>query len=160
MYYECWLILTDSQSIGFLNHTDMDVSSKPVNVSTCSREYHSRLGLVILYQHMQSFFAVSDFLFISRCNVCCFEGRFALCRQHFFSFFLDMIFFLGWDKFQDSTHLPAKFSSFPRGSTKVGDIDAVDEEPRLARAADKGMAAPFIDEWPQKYGTQLGRLAE
>ena len=32
MYYECWLILTDSQSIGFLNHTDMDVSSKPVNV--------------------------------------------------------------------------------------------------------------------------------
>jgi len=40
----------------------------------------------------------------------------------------------------------------------VGDIDAVDEEPRLARAADKGMAAPFIDEWPQKYGTQLGNL--
>ncbi len=43
-------------------------------------------------------------------------------------------------------------------SSKVGDIAAVDDEPRLARAADKGMAAPFIDEWPQKYRTQLGLL--
>ncbi|CAE7765885.1 spaT, partial [Symbiodinium pilosum] len=40
----------------------------------------------------------------------------------------------------------------------VGDIDAIDEEPRVARAADRGMAAPFIEEWPQKYQTQLGNL--
>ena len=36
----------------------------------------------------------------------------------------------------------------------VGDIDAVDEVPRLERAAEKGMAAPFIAEWPEKYRTQ------
>ncbi|OLP81075.1 Subtilin transport ATP-binding protein SpaT [Symbiodinium microadriaticum] len=40
----------------------------------------------------------------------------------------------------------------------VGDIDAVDEESRVARAAERGMAAPFIEDWPQKYQTQLGNL--
>eukprot|EP00439_Symbiodinium_sp_Y106_P079343 s2700_g18.t1 len=40
----------------------------------------------------------------------------------------------------------------------VGDIDAVDEEPRVARAAERGMAAPFIEDWPEKYQTQLGNL--
>ena len=42
---------------------------------------------------------------------------------------------------------------------QVGDIDAIEEEQRLQRAAEKGMAAPFIDEWPQKYRTQLGDAA-
>jgi len=40
----------------------------------------------------------------------------------------------------------------------VGDIDAVEDESRVARAAERGMAAPFIEEWPQKYQTQLGNL--
>ncbi|CAE7465946.1 spaT [Symbiodinium sp. CCMP2456] len=40
----------------------------------------------------------------------------------------------------------------------VGDIDAVDEESRVARAAERGMAAPFIEDWPEKYQTQLGNL--
>jgi len=47
----------------------------------------------------------------------------------------------------------------PGPTTQVGDIDAIEEEPRLQRAAEKGMAAPFIDEWPQKYRTQLGDAA-
>ena len=49
---------------------------------------------------MQSFFAVSDFLFISRCNVCCFEGRFALAANMFFhSFWTWSLFFWGWISF-------------------------------------------------------------
>ncbi|CAJ1381463.1 unnamed protein product [Effrenium voratum] len=40
----------------------------------------------------------------------------------------------------------------------VGDVDAIEQEPRLVRAAERGMADPFIQQWPQKYRTQLGNL--
>ncbi len=39
----------------------------------------------------------------------------------------------------------------------VGDGTAMDDEARWREAADKGMAAPFIDELPDTYRTQLGR---
>ena len=39
----------------------------------------------------------------------------------------------------------------------VGDVDALEEEPRWIEAAEKGMAAPFIADLPQTYQTQLGR---
>jgi ATP-binding cassette subfamily B protein len=39
----------------------------------------------------------------------------------------------------------------------VGDVDALEEEPRWIEAAEKGMAAPFIAELPDSYQTQLGR---
>jgi len=39
----------------------------------------------------------------------------------------------------------------------VGDVTAFDEEPRWHEAAEKGLAAPVIDELPEGYKTQLGR---
>jgi ABC-type multidrug transport system fused ATPase/permease subunit len=39
----------------------------------------------------------------------------------------------------------------------VGDVAALEDEPRWRDAADKGMAAPFIEELPAGYQTQLGR---
>jgi len=39
----------------------------------------------------------------------------------------------------------------------VGDKDAIDDEDRWQQAADKGMAAPFIEDMPNAYQTQLGR---
>ena len=39
----------------------------------------------------------------------------------------------------------------------VGDVDAIDDEPRWRTAAVTGMSAPFIEELPQSYRTQLGR---
>jgi ABC-type multidrug transport system fused ATPase/permease subunit len=39
----------------------------------------------------------------------------------------------------------------------VGDESAFEDAERWERAAGKGMAAPFIDELPQRYDTQLGR---
>jgi len=39
----------------------------------------------------------------------------------------------------------------------VGDVEALEEEPRWIEAAEKGMAAPFIAELPLNYRTQLGR---
>jgi ABC-type multidrug transport system fused ATPase/permease subunit len=39
----------------------------------------------------------------------------------------------------------------------VGDVAALEEEPRWTEAAEKGMAAPFIAELPLTYTTQLGR---
>ena len=39
----------------------------------------------------------------------------------------------------------------------VGDGSAMDDEARWREAADKGMAAPFIEELPDTYRTQLGR---
>ncbi len=39
----------------------------------------------------------------------------------------------------------------------VGDVAALEEEPRWMEAAEKGMAAPFIAELPLNYKTQLGR---
>ncbi|MBX2800834.1 MAG: ABC transporter ATP-binding protein/permease [Myxococcales bacterium] len=39
----------------------------------------------------------------------------------------------------------------------VGDVHHVDDADRWADAAEKGMAAPFVDDLPEGYGTQLGR---
>ena len=39
----------------------------------------------------------------------------------------------------------------------VGDVAHIDDPSRWAAAADKGLAAPFIDELPAGYRTQLGR---
>lgn len=69
-----------------------------------------------------------------------------------------------WDPQTLKSRCGAIFQDFVRyeltvgENVGVGDIDAIEEEPRLQRAAEKGMAAPFIDEWPQKYSTQLGNL--
>ncbi|MBI3207097.1 MAG: ABC transporter ATP-binding protein [Myxococcales bacterium] len=39
----------------------------------------------------------------------------------------------------------------------TGDVRAFDDEPRWREAASKGLAAPFIDELPKGYATQLGK---
>lgn len=39
----------------------------------------------------------------------------------------------------------------------VGDVRAIDDHERWREAAEKGLAAPFIDNLPEGYGTQLGR---
>ena len=39
----------------------------------------------------------------------------------------------------------------------AGDVEAFEDEARWADAANKGLAAPFIDELPNKYETQLGK---
>ena len=39
----------------------------------------------------------------------------------------------------------------------VGDVDRIEDEEQWAEAADKGMAAPFIEDFPEGYETQLGR---
>mgnify|MGYP003883965381 CR=1 FL=1 len=39
----------------------------------------------------------------------------------------------------------------------LGDVDRVDDQPGIERAADRGMAAPFIEGFPNTYDTQLGR---
>jgi ABC-type multidrug transport system fused ATPase/permease subunit len=47
---------------------------------------------------------------------------------------------------------------FPVGENiGVGDVTALEEEPRWRTAAATGMAAPFIEELPEGYHTQLGR---
>ncbi|MFO0569287.1 MAG: ABC transporter ATP-binding protein [Polyangiaceae bacterium] len=42
----------------------------------------------------------------------------------------------------------------------AGDVAAFDDEPRWHEAAEKGLAAPFIEELPNGYKTQLGRWFE
>jgi ATP-binding cassette subfamily B protein len=39
----------------------------------------------------------------------------------------------------------------------VGDVRAIDDEARWREAAEKGLAAPFIEQLPESYDTQLGR---
>ncbi|HCP45822.1 MAG TPA: ABC transporter permease, partial [Deltaproteobacteria bacterium] len=39
----------------------------------------------------------------------------------------------------------------------VGDVERLTDEPRIQHAAERGMAAPFIEELPSRYDTQLGR---
>lgn len=39
----------------------------------------------------------------------------------------------------------------------VGDVEAMGDEKRWSKAAEVGMAAPFIEELPEQYETQLGR---
>lgn len=94
MYYECWLILTDSQSIGFLNHTDMDVSSKPVNVQRVAGIPLKTRARNFVSTHAELFCC---FWFLVHIKMQCLLFRGSICSlpPTFFSFFLDMIFF--WD---------------------------------------------------------------
>jgi ATP-binding cassette subfamily B protein len=39
----------------------------------------------------------------------------------------------------------------------VGDVRAIDDQARWEEAAEKGLAAPFIEQLPERYETQLGR---
>jgi ATP-binding cassette, subfamily B, bacterial len=39
----------------------------------------------------------------------------------------------------------------------MGDVDRVHDQPGIEKASERGMAAPFIDGFPKKYETQLGR---
>ncbi len=39
----------------------------------------------------------------------------------------------------------------------MGDVDRVHDQPGIEKAAERGMAAPFIEGFPNRYETQLGR---
>ena len=39
----------------------------------------------------------------------------------------------------------------------MGDVERITDQPGIENAAERGMAAPFIDTFPDKYDTQLGR---
>jgi ATP-binding cassette subfamily B protein len=39
----------------------------------------------------------------------------------------------------------------------AGDVEAFDDEARWRRAAEMGMATPFVEKLPEKFGTQLGK---
>jgi ATP-binding cassette subfamily B protein len=51
----------------------------------------------------------------------------------------------------------ARYQMLAGENVGAGDVDAFDEEPRWREAAQRGMAAPFIESWPEGYQTQLGR---
>ncbi|NNF66551.1 MAG: ABC transporter ATP-binding protein, partial [Gammaproteobacteria bacterium] len=47
---------------------------------------------------------------------------------------------------------------FPVGENiGLGDVTHFDDQTRWQQAAEKGLAAPFIDQMPKRYNTQLGR---
>jgi ABC-type multidrug transport system fused ATPase/permease subunit len=55
--------------------------------------------------------------------------------------------------FQDFTRYQFKVGE----NVGVGDVRSIEDQARWEDAADKGLAAPFIDELPDRYETQLGR---
>ncbi len=68
-----------------------------------------------------------------------------------------------WDEAALRRRVGVIFQDFARYQLKVGenvgagDVDAFDDEERWATAAEHGMAAPFIEQMPDRYQTQLGR---
>jgi ATP-binding cassette subfamily B protein len=58
--------------------------------------------------------------------------------------------------FQDFAH----YQMLVGENIGAGDVGAMEDEGRWKVAADKGLAAPFIEELPDKYKTQLGRWFE
>jgi ABC-type multidrug transport system fused ATPase/permease subunit len=68
-----------------------------------------------------------------------------------------------WDSKVLRERIGVIFQDFARYQFKVGenvgvgDVRAIDDQQRWEDAADKGLAAPFIDELPERYETQLGR---
>jgi ATP-binding cassette, subfamily B, bacterial len=68
-----------------------------------------------------------------------------------------------WDSNVLRDRIGVIFQDFARYQFKVGenvgvgDVRAIDDQQRWEDAADKGLAAPFIDELPERYETQLGR---
>lgn len=69
-----------------------------------------------------------------------------------------------WDPRSLRSRIGAIFQDFVRyelpagANIGVGDVAAIEDQARLARAASRGMAAPFIEAWPEAYDTQLGSL--
>jgi ATP-binding cassette, subfamily B, bacterial len=51
----------------------------------------------------------------------------------------------------------ARYQMLAGENVGAGDVDAFDQETRWREAAERGMAAPFIESWPKGYNTQLGR---
>lgn len=68
-----------------------------------------------------------------------------------------------WDDAALRKRVGVIFQDFARYQLPVGenvgagDVDAFEDEARWERAAEHGMAAPFIEALPQRYHTQLGR---
>ncbi len=68
-----------------------------------------------------------------------------------------------WDREALYRRIGVIFQDFARYQLWVGenigagDVSAFDDEERWHAAADKGLAAPFIEELPNKYQTQLGK---
>jgi ATP-binding cassette, subfamily B, bacterial len=68
-----------------------------------------------------------------------------------------------WDEAALRRRVGVIFQDFARYQLPVGqnvgagDVDAFEDEARWAVAAEQGMAAPFIEEFPERYHTQLGR---
>jgi ATP-binding cassette, subfamily B, bacterial len=68
-----------------------------------------------------------------------------------------------WDLRALRRRISVIFQDFARYQLKVGenvgvgDVAAIDDAERWAEAAEKGMAAPFIEDLPARYDTQLGR---
>ncbi len=68
-----------------------------------------------------------------------------------------------WDETTLRRRIGVIFQDFARYQLPVGenvgagDVEAFDDEERWAEAAEQGMAAPFIEEFPDRYHTQLGR---
>lgn len=68
-----------------------------------------------------------------------------------------------WDEAALRRRVGVIFQDFARYQLPVGqnvgagDVEAFDDEARWAVAAEQGMAAPFIEEFPERYHTQLGR---
>ena len=68
-----------------------------------------------------------------------------------------------WDELALRERIGVIFQDFARyqflvgENIGVGDIDHIDDEGRQRHAATRGMAAPFVDELPDAYQTQLGR---
>jgi ATP-binding cassette subfamily B protein len=68
-----------------------------------------------------------------------------------------------WDEAALRRRVGVIFQDFARYQLPVGhnvgagDVDAFDDEARWAVAAEQGMSAPFIEEFPDRYHTQLGR---
>lgn len=76
---------------------------------------------------------------------------------------LDGLDLRDWDEATLRQRIGVIFQDFARYQFMVGenigagDVRYFEDEPRWAEAAAKGMASPFIESLPERYGTQLGK---
>ena len=76
---------------------------------------------------------------------------------------LDGLDLRDWDQHTLRRRIGVIFQDFVRyqftvgENIGVGDVEALEDEDRWRAAAERGMSAPFIDEMPDGYQTQLGR---